>query len=76
MVTYNGGSAAIHLPFPASFRFISQLVITGFNTDIELEGVIYHVQTEDKGLSKPVIMSLVYNRGIILASKRVPYDDL
>ena len=51
-------------------------MITGFNTDIEFEGVVYHVQTEDKGVSKPVIMSLVYNRGIILASKRVPYDDL
>ena len=51
-------------------------MITGYNTDIEHEGVVYHVQTEDKGLSKPVIMSLIYNRGIILASKRVPYDDL
>jgi len=54
----------------------AEIVITGFNTDIEHEGVVYHVQTEDKGLSKPVIMSLVYNRGIILASKRVSYDDL
>ncbi|MEJ7847261.1 MAG: hypothetical protein WKF92_04120 [Pyrinomonadaceae bacterium] len=51
-------------------------MITGFNTDIEFEGVTYHVQTEDKGLSTPIILSLVYNRGTILASKRVPYDDL
>jgi len=51
-------------------------VITGFNTDIEFGGVTYHVQTEDKGLSKPVIMSLVYDRGTILASKRSSYDDL
>ncbi len=51
-------------------------MITGFNTDIEYEGVIYHVQTEDKGRSKPVILSLVYNGGTILASKRSPYDDL
>jgi len=51
-------------------------VITGFNTDIEFEGVTYHVQTEDKGLSTPIILSLVYDRGTILASKRVPYDDL
>lgn len=61
---------------PASRLLSVKIVITGFNTDIEHEGVVYHVQTEDKGLSKPVIMSLVYNRGIILASKRVPYDDL
>lgn len=51
-------------------------MITGFNTDVEFNGVTYHVQTEDKGLSRPVILSLVYDRGTILASKRVPYDDL
>jgi hypothetical protein len=51
-------------------------VITGFNTDIEYNGVTYHVQTEDKGLDTPLILSLVYNRGTILASKRSPYNDL
>jgi len=51
-------------------------VITGFNTDIEHEGVVYHVQTEDKGLDSPIILSLVYVGGTILASKRAPYEDL
>lgn len=51
-------------------------MITGFNTDIDYNGVTYHVQTEDKGLDTPLILSLVYNRGTILASKRSPYDDL
>lgn len=51
-------------------------MITGFNTDIEYDGVTYHVQTEDKGRSRPIILSLVYDRGTILASKRSPYDDL
>ncbi len=51
-------------------------MITGFNTDIDHEGVTYHVQTEDKGLATPLILSLVYDRGTILASKRSPYDDL
>jgi hypothetical protein len=51
-------------------------VITGFNTDIEYQGVTYHVQTEDKGVSTPLILSLVYDGGTILASKRSPYDDL
>lgn len=51
-------------------------MITGFNTDVEFEGKTYHVQTEDKGLARPVIMSLIYDRGTILASKRTPYDDL
>jgi hypothetical protein len=51
-------------------------VITGFNTDIEHNGITYHIQTEDKGLNTPLILSLVYNHGTILASKRSPYDDL
>jgi len=51
-------------------------VITGFNTDIEHDGVVYHVQTEDKGLDSPIILSLVYSGGTILASKRSPYADL
>lgn len=51
-------------------------MITGFNTDIEFEGVTYHIQTEDKGLDTPLILSLVYDRGTILASKRSSYEDL
>ena len=51
-------------------------MITGYNTDVEFDGVVYHVQTEDKGLQTPVILSLVYSGGAILASKRSRYDDL
>jgi hypothetical protein len=51
-------------------------VITGFNTDIEHDGVLYHVQTEDKGLESPLILSLVYVGGAILAAKRSRYEDL
>lgn len=51
-------------------------MIAGFNTDIEFDGVVYHVQTEDKGLPSRKIISLVYDRGTILASKRTNYDDL
>ena len=51
-------------------------MITGFNSDIEHDGVVYHVQTEDKGLDTPIILSLVYAGGTILASKRSPYEDL
>ena len=51
-------------------------MITGYNTDVEFDGVVYHVQTEDKGLRTPLILSLVYVKGEILAAKRAPYDDL
>lgn len=51
-------------------------MISGYNTDVEHNGVVYHIQTEDKGLSSQLIVSLVYDRGTILASKRTPYNDL
>ncbi|HZS09734.1 MAG TPA: hypothetical protein VFD58_33215 [Blastocatellia bacterium] len=51
-------------------------MLTGYNTDIACEGVTYHVQTEDKGLKTPIILSLIYNRGTILGAKRTSYQDL
>ena len=51
-------------------------MITGFNTDVMHDGVTYHVQTEDKGVDTPLILSLVYEHGTILASKRSTYEDL
>lgn len=49
-------------------------MIAGFNTDVDYAGTVYHVQTEDKGAPHHVIMSLVYDKGTILASKREAYD--
>ncbi|MCC6826489.1 MAG: hypothetical protein IT172_12180 [Acidobacteria bacterium] len=51
-------------------------MIAGFNTDIKHDGVVYHVQTEDKGLSSALIVSLVYNKGTIIASRRTSYTDI
>jgi hypothetical protein len=51
-------------------------VITGFNTDVKYRGVVYHVQTEDKGTSNPLIETLIYKGGEILGSKRLPYGDI
>lgn len=51
-------------------------MLTGFNTDIKHEGVIYHVQTEDGGTDNPVIVSLIYQGGRILASKKTSYAHL
>jgi len=51
-------------------------MITGFNTDVEYDGRVYHVQTEDKGRGNPVVESLVYTGGEILTSRRAPYRDI
>jgi len=52
------------------------VVLTGYNTDIDHAGTVYHVQTEDKGRSNPFVESLVYASGEILYSRRTPYHDL
>jgi hypothetical protein len=52
------------------------VVLTGYNTDIEYSGTVYHVQTEDKGHSNPLVESLVYTSGEILYTRRTPYHDL
>lgn len=50
-------------------------MITGFNTDVEYNKKIYHVQTEDKGLENPYIESLIYVGGAIIFSKRTSYAE-
>jgi hypothetical protein len=51
-------------------------MLTGYNTDIKHEGIVYHVQTEDGGTDNPVIVSLVYKGGRILVSKKTSYAQL
>jgi hypothetical protein len=50
-------------------------MITGFNTDVRHDGRIYHVQTEDRGSENPVLESLVYIGGTIVAKKSTPYSE-
>ncbi|HKH47826.1 MAG TPA: hypothetical protein VKM72_24480 [Thermoanaerobaculia bacterium] len=51
-------------------------MITGYNTDVRHNEVVFHVQTEDKGLGNPLIESLVYVGGQVLATKRASYAEM
>ena len=51
-------------------------MITGYNTDVRHNEVVFHVQTEDKGTANPSIESLIYVGGQVLASKRASYAEL
>lgn len=51
-------------------------MITGYNTDVRRVGVAFHVQTEDKGEGNPLIESLVYVGGQVVAARRSSYSDL
>ena len=51
-------------------------MLTGYNTDVDHEGQTFHVQTEDKGLDNPIIETLIYVGGRILASRKKSYAEL
>jgi hypothetical protein len=51
-------------------------VLVGYNTNVPYKGTIYHVQTEDNGLKNPVIVTLLYLKGTILASKKINYGQI
>lgn len=51
-------------------------MILGFNQNVNYNGEVYHIQTEDGGLNNPVITTLIFKGGVILASKRTAYSDI
>jgi len=51
-------------------------MITGYNTDVRHNEVVFHVQTEDKGIANPFIESMVYVGGQVLATRRASYAEL
>jgi hypothetical protein len=51
-------------------------MLVGYNTNVPYKGTIYHVQTEDSGLKNPIIITLLYLKGTILASKKVNYGHI
>lgn len=51
-------------------------MVTGFNHNVKHLGRVYHVQTEDSGLSNPHIITHLFVGGNILASKKTSYADI
>ncbi len=51
-------------------------MIAGYNTDVRHGEIVFHVQTEDKGIDNPYVESLVYVGGRVLAAKRSSYAAL
>lgn len=51
-------------------------MIVGFNHNITYKGVGFHVQTEDSGVQKPHLITLLYHGGTIITSKKTVYADI
>jgi hypothetical protein len=49
---------------------------TGFNSNVEVAGAVYHVQTEDRGLNHPFVDTVVLSGGQVVYRRSVGYQDL
>jgi hypothetical protein len=51
-------------------------MVVGFNHNIMYKGELFHIQTEDSGITNPHIITLLYRGGTIIASKKTSYADI
>ncbi|HEY2460605.1 MAG TPA: hypothetical protein VGI16_07345 [Candidatus Acidoferrum sp.] len=51
-------------------------MLFGYNTNVEANGIVYHVQTEDRGATKAVIDTTVHYRGQVLHRRTSGYSEL
>ncbi|MFQ5696503.1 MAG: hypothetical protein ACE5HB_10980 [Terriglobia bacterium] len=49
--------------------------VFGFNTDVKVGKLLFHVQTEDRGAGNPVLDTTIYVKGRVLAKRGTPYQD-
>lgn len=50
-------------------------MLTGFNNNFRYRGVVFHVQTEDSGVSNPHVITHLFHGGNILASEKLDYAE-
>lgn len=48
----------------------------GFNSDITVDGIVFHVQTEDWGRDNPFLVSRIFRNGAVLKSIKTPYTEV
>jgi len=49
--------------------------VFGFNTDVKVGGLVLHVQTEDRGAANPVVDTVIYHKGRVLAKRATSYKE-
>ena len=50
-------------------------MLPGFNHNLNVEGVLFHVQTEDKGVDTAIVETHVFVGGAIVCVKKTSYDE-
>lgn len=47
----------------------------GYNSDIQVKGQTYHVQTEDWGSQNPFLVSRIFLNGAVVKTIKTPHDE-
>lgn len=47
----------------------------GMNSDIQVRGKSYHIQTEDWGEKNPFLVSRIFSGGAVLKTVKTPYEE-
>jgi hypothetical protein len=47
----------------------------GFNSDIQVKGKPFHIQTEDWGSQKPFVVTRVFCAGAVVKTIKTPYAE-
>jgi len=48
-------------------------MVTGINSDIDYNGKLYHVQTEDGGINNPIILTRIFSSGVLVTTRKTSY---
>lgn len=49
--------------------------VFGFNTDVKVGNTVFHVQTEARGAGNPVLDTVIYVKGRVLAKRGTSYQE-
>lgn len=47
----------------------------GYNSDIQVKGQAYHVQTEDWGMENPFLVSRIFRNGAVIKTIKTSHDE-
>jgi hypothetical protein len=48
--------------------------ILGYNHNVRYRGLVFHVQTEDSGVSTPHLFTHLFHHGVIVSTRKLVYD--
>ncbi len=55
--------------------FIQLSMHKGFNSDLQIRGKTFHVQTEDWGAGNPFLVSRIFANGAVVLTVKTPYAE-